>query len=207
MPILFPAEEFTKLKDMVILYECGLKIIGTRLDILMEDFKNIKKTNPIEHVKIRMKSPESTAEKLYRRGLPVTAQSARENIKDIAGIRIICPYARDIYYIAKVLRGLPDVAVAEEKDYVTTPKPTGYRSYHMILDVPVYLSDKTEIVPVETQIRTQAMDFWATLEHKARYKYEEKIPQALSDELVLCADKIAELDLKMFEIHEKIRNG
>jgi putative GTP pyrophosphokinase len=195
------------MKDLLIIYECGLKIVSTKLDIINQDFKSFKQANPIEHIKFRMKSAESTAEKLHRRGFTLTAENAREYIKDIAGIRVICSFTRDIFYMAGVLRGLPDLVVSEEKDYVTAPKPTGYRSYHMILNVPVHFSDKVETVPVEAQIRTQAMDFWASLEHKVRYKYPEQIPQELNDELVMCANKIDDLDQKMFLIHEAVRGG
>ena len=125
-------------------------------------------------------------------------------IPDIAGIRIICSYAKDIYYLVDILKSIPDTQVLIEKDYVNHPKQSGYRSYHIIMEVPVFYSEKTEVIPVEIQLRTAAMDFWATLEHKVRYKYKEHIPKHLSDELIICADKIAELDHRMFLIHDII---
>ena len=202
MAMLFPPGEFVKLKEVLIIYECALKIMSTRIDILLEDFLKFQVYNPIEHVKKRLKSPESIADKLHRQKRTVTAENARSILTDIAGIRCICYYARDIYHIAEILKRQPDIEVRSEKDYVTNPKPSGYRSYHLIIDIPVHLTNKTEILPVEVQIRTQAMDFWASLEHKVRYKYLDKMPDHLSRELVDCANKIAELDDRMYLIQE-----
>ncbi|MCL1998555.1 MAG: GTP pyrophosphokinase family protein [Turicibacter sp.] len=200
--MLFPTNEFVKLKESLVIYECALKNIEMRIDILLKDFLTFQAYNPIEHVKMRVKTPESIAEKLHRHNLSLTVENARTHIFDIAGIRCICYYAKDITYIADVLKRQPDIIVRGEKDYITNPKPSGYRSYHLILDVPVHLTNKTEILPVEIQIRTQAMDFWASLEHKVRYKYKNKMPDHLSKELILCADKIAELDRRMYLIQE-----
>lgn len=202
--IRFPDEEFRKMKDVLVLYRCALKDMGTRIDILLEDFNNIKKHNPIEHVKHRLKSFEAIAHKLYRRGYPLTASSAQQNLTDIAGLRCICSYTEDIPYIVKVLKLQSDIIVINEKDYVKNPKPSGYRSYHLILEVPVYLTDKNFRIPVEIQVRTQAMDFWASLEHKIRYKYETGIPQHLSDSLKECAEQITDLDERMYKIQELI---
>ena len=202
MALLFPAEEFAKLKEHLIVYQCALKNISTRIDILLEDFSNFQEYNPIEHVKTRLKSPESIADKLHRQNLELTAECARTKLTDIAGVRCICSYEKDIAYIADVLKRQPDIKVRSEKDYVTNPKPSGYRSYHLILDVPIYLTDKEECLPVEVQIRTQAMDFWASLEHKVKYKYKDQMPDHLSNELVDCANKIAELDARMYLIQE-----
>ena len=204
MSVRFSVEEFTKLKEMLIVYEWGQRILLTKLDIMCEDFKNFHENNPIENIKGRIKSPESIAQKLQRLNLAITADNARVHLKDIAGIRIICSYAKDIYHLIDLLRSMPDVNILDEKDYVGTPKPSGYRSYHVIMEVPVFYSGKTEYITVEVQIRTEAMNFWSTLEHKARYKYQEHIPQHLCNELVMCADKIAELDHRMYLIHEII---
>jgi len=200
--MLFPPGEFVKLKEQLILYGCALKNISMRIDILHEDFSNFQSYNPIEHIKSRLKSPESIAEKLHRQNLTMTSENAREYLTDIAGLRCICSYAKDIFYIADVLKRQPDISVRSEKDYVTKPKPSGYRSYHLILDVPIYLTDKTEHLPVEVQIRTQAMDFWASSEHKVKYKYNGHMPEHLSSELVDCAEKIADLDDRMYLIQE-----
>jgi putative GTP pyrophosphokinase len=125
-----------------------------------------------------------------------------KNLTDIVGIRCICSYARDVFFVAKVLKNQPDMKVRSEKDYVTNPKKSGYRSFHLILDVPIYLSNRIEVLPVEVQIRTQAMDFWASLEHKVRYKYKDQMPEHLVLDLMECAEKIAELDDRMFLIQD-----
>ena len=202
MAMLFPPGEFIKLKEHLIIYQCALKTINTRLDILLEDFTNFQAYNPIEHIKTRLKSPESIADKLHRQNLILTAESALKHLTDIAGIRCICYYAKDIFYIADILSNQPDIAVRSHKDYITNPKPSGYRSYHVVLDVPIHMTNSTKTLPVEIQIRTQAMDFWASLEHKVKYKYRDKMPEHLSRELVDCADKIAELDQRMYLIQE-----
>jgi len=199
---LFCQEEFGKLKEILILYRCALNNMEYRVETLLEDYTNLQAYNPIEHVKSRLKSPESIAGKLERRGRILTAASAVENLTDIAGIRCICSYAKDIKYLADVFMRQPDIRVIEEKDYVSEPKPTGYRSFHLIMEVPIYLTNSTARLPVEVQIRTQAMDFWASLEHKVRYKYNDQIPEALSRELIECANKIQELDDRMYLIQE-----
>ena len=204
MAVLFSSGEFTRLKNLLVLYDCALKSISTRMDILLEDFKHIQQNNPIEHIKSRLKSPESIAEKLHRLGLEVTAENARYCLYDIAGIRVICAYTTDIPLLANIFKRQPDLTVLIEKDYITIPKASGYRSYHIIFDVPIILSQETLRMPVEVQIRTQAMDFWASLEHKVRYKFKGNayVPKHISDELRICADKIAELDTRMHQINE-----
>ena len=204
MSVRFSEEEFARLKSLLVAYEWGQRTLLTRLDIMHEDFRTFQENNPIEHIRGRIKSPESIAQKLHKLNLDITADNAKKYIKDIAGIRIICPFARDIYYLIGILRSMPDINILEEKDYVGSPKQSGYRSYHVIMEIPVFYSGKTELITIEVQIRTEAMNFWATLEHKARYKYMEHIPNHLCDELVVCADKIAELDERMFLIHEII---
>ena len=200
--MLFSPPEFAKLKEQRVLYDCALKTITTRFDILLEDFIHFQAYNPIEHIKQRVKTPESIASKLHKQGFEITADNAREHLTDIAGIRCICSYAKDIFYIADVLKLQSDIKVRSEKDYVRNPKASGYRSYHMILDVPIYLTDKPECLPVEVQIRTQAMDFWASLEHKVKYKYKDQMPTHISNNLIDCAEKIAELDERMYLIQE-----
>ena len=204
MSVRFSDEEFARLKNLLLVYEWGQRTLLTKLNIIHEDLKNFENSSPIEYMKGRIKSPESIAQKLLKLSVDITADNAKKHLKDIAGVRIICPFARDIYYLAQLLRSMPDVYVVGEKDYVSRPKPSGYRSYHVIMEVPVFYSGKTENVTVEVQMRTEAMNFWSTLEHKARYKYKEHIPKHLCNELVMCADKIAELDNRMFLIHEII---
>ncbi|MCL2565432.1 MAG: GTP pyrophosphokinase family protein [Defluviitaleaceae bacterium] len=204
MSIRFSNEEFRALKNLLPIYQWGLKTLMTKLNILHEDLTGFQKNNAIEYIKSRIKAPESIAEKLHKLGVEVTAENAKKHLRDIAGVRIIVPFARDIYFLADIIRSMPGITVLVEKDFISSPKPSGYRSYHIIMEVPVFFSGKTENVTVEIQIRTEAMNFWATLEHKARYKYKERIPQHLSDELVVIADKISELDNRMFLIHEII---
>ena len=202
MAVLFSQDEFAKLKEHLVLYRCALINMTTRMDILLEDFSNLQDSNPIEHVKYRLKSPESIAAKLFRQNFEITAYNAKKHLTDIAGVRVICPYTKDIAYIAKVLKSQTDLKLLSEKDYISRPKPSGYRSYHLIFEVPVFLANKKERLPVEVQIRTQAMDFWATLEHKARYKYQDKMPEHLVHDLTECAGKIAELDDRMSLIQD-----
>jgi len=202
LSVLFSSEEFAKLKDHLVLYRCVLKNMEMRVDTLQEDYNNMQSYNPIEHVKTRLKTPESIAEKLHRRGFQLTAESARSHLFDVAGLRCICSYAKDISDIADVFKRQPDLEMIEEKNYITNPKPSGYRSHHLIMRVPIHLTDKTEYLPVEVQIRTQAMDFWATLEHKVRYKYDNQMPHHISRDLIDCADRIAELDDRMYLIQE-----
>jgi len=204
MPVRFPDEEFSRLKNIMLIYEWGHKILLTKLDIIYEDFKNFQSNNPIENIRSRIKAPESIAQKLYDSGVEITADNARKYVKDIAGVRIICTFAKDIAHLADILRSIPNTKILSEKDYVNNPKPSGYRGFHFVMEIPVYHSGSVVEIPVEVQIRTAAMDFWATLEHKVKYKYKEHIPKHLSDELVICADQIAALDNRMFMIHDII---
>ena len=207
MSVRFSEEEFARLKDLLFVYEWGQRTLLTKLGIIHEDHRNFHENNPIEYIKGRIKSPESIAQKLHRLGFEITAENAQKQLKDIAGVRIICTFAKDIHYLTNLLRNMPNINILDEKDYVSVPKPSGYRSYHVILEVPVFYSGRAENVAVEVQIRTEAMNFWSTLEHKARYKYRGQIPQHLCDELVVCADKMAELDQQMFLINETISPG
>lgn len=202
MPARFPETELPKLNDLLLVYEWSQQLFIAKINIIHQDLMHFRDSNPIEHIKGRIKSPESIAGKLERLGLEVTAENAKEYIKDIAGIRIICPFAGDIHGLVEIINSVPDLKVYEQKDYITNPKPSGYRSYHMIMGVPVFYSGKEEDIPVEVQIRTASMDFWASMEHKVRYKYNERVPKHLSDELVICAEKIAELDKRMSLIQE-----
>ena len=198
--VLFTPEEFTKLKKELVLFTCALKNMEMRVWTLLEEFQNLQTYNPIEHVKTRMKSPESIADKLNRRGLEITAENARTQLTDIAGIRCICSYERDIITLADIIKRQPDIKILRQRDYIQSPKPSGYRSYHLIIEVPIYLAEQTERIPVEVQIRTQAMDFWAALEHKVRYKFNDNMPDNIIKNLWDCAEQISELDKQMFEI-------
>jgi len=200
----FSLEEFEKLKKLLSVYEWGLTIVMTKLNIVHGDLRDFQDNGAIEHIKSRLKGPESIALKLHKKGVHLTAENAKKYLNDIAGIRIITPFAKDIYFLVDLLRIMPEIRIIKEKDFISNPKSSGYRSYHLIIEVPVFYSNKTEYVTVEIQIRTEAMNFWSTLEHKARYKYKDYIPNHLSDELITIADKIAELDHRMFLIHEII---
>ena len=202
MSVLFSSEEFKKLKGDLVLFRCALNNVQMRVDTLLQEFQNLQSYNPIEHVKQRVKSPERIAEKLHRRGFALTAENARTQLTDIAGIRCICSYARDISMLADIFSRQPDIKILKQRDYVNEPKPSGYRSYHIIVEVPIYLTDKTERLPVEVQIRTQAMDFWAALEHKVRYRFNDDMPETITRNLQECAEKIAQLDKQMFQIQD-----
>ncbi|MEG1142500.1 MAG: GTP pyrophosphokinase family protein [Clostridia bacterium] len=191
-------------KDLLYIYNSGLKIVKTKIEILSESYNNIEKYNPIEHIKSRIKSLESIDEKIKRKNINKDIESIKDKIEDIAGIRIICSFANDVYKVAEDIKKQPDVIFISEDDYIKNPKENGYRSYHMIIKVPVYLVDRVEQAKVEVQIRTEAMDFWASLEHKANYKFNGDVPKHLLDEFKVCSEKIDELDKRMFLIKDII---
>lgn len=191
-------------KNATLLYSCALKEMATKIEIINEEFAAGSGTNPIEHVKIRMKSASSMAAKLARRGFEPTFENAVENIDDIAGMRVICSFTPDIYKIAEIISLRSDISVIKIKDYIKNPKSNGYRSLHMILGVPVFLSNEIKQTKVELQIRTIAMDFWASLDHKIRYKFEGSAPQNINDDLFECAEIVARLDKKMYELNREI---
>ena len=204
MSVRFSDDEFIRLKQLLPIYQWAHSTMMTKLNIIRESLDIHGESNPIGHIRGRVKTPKSIASKLDRLNLELTAENVKKHLTDIAGIRIICSYAKDIYFLADLLREIPNSRLISEKDYVTNPKPSGYRSYHIIMEIPIYHFGTTEYVPIEIQLRTEAMNFWATLEHQAQYKYKEQIPKHLSDELVICADKISELDNRMYLIHEII---
>ena len=193
-------------RQMQLLYRSALKEIGTKLEILNDEFKFVHKYNPIEHIKSRLKSEESIMRKLLRKGVDVTVDNIQKYIDDIAGIRVICSFTPDIYRIVDMISSQDDIEVLKAKDYMVNPKPNGYRSYHLIVKVPIFLSDRVIPTKVEIQIRTVAMDFWASLEHKIYYKYEGNAPEYIRTELKECADMIAFLDSKMLAINEEVRS-
>jgi putative GTP pyrophosphokinase len=186
------------------LYVSATREIATKLENLNEEFKSTKDRNPIHLIKTRVKTPKSIVDKLVRRGFPPTVESARENLTDIAGIRVICSYIDDIYMIAGLLVSQDDIGLVRTTDYIKSPKANGYRSLHLIVTVPVFLSDRTELVKAEIQIRTIAMDFWASLDHELSYKLAEGKNEIVSRELKDCADVIADTDLRMQALHDII---
>ena len=193
--------EFTR---FMMSYKFAIDEAKTKIDILNQEFNYIHEYNPIEHVKSRLKSPESILKKIYRKGYDLSLSSIKENIHDIAGIRIICSFVSDIYKISEMLAKQEDIQVIMCKDYIKNPKPNGYRSLHLVVKVPVFMSDRVENVSVEIQIRTIAMDFWASLEHKIYYKYDRDVPEELMRQLKGAADAAAELDRKMENIHKQV---
>lgn len=186
------------------LYDSAIEVVKTYLNILDNEFSVKFQRNPIHNIESRLKSPQSIIGKLQKKGLPITTEAARKNLLDMAGIRVTCCYISDIYAIADLLSRRDDFVVIKKKDYIRNPKPSGYRSFHMIINVPVYLSTQKKYAPVEIQIRTIAMDFWASLEHQLKYKTSSAIPAALSEQLKNCADKIAETDMQMQQIFSEL---
>ncbi|MEE1196092.1 MAG: GTP pyrophosphokinase family protein [Lachnospiraceae bacterium] len=189
---------------LIFLYKSALKEVGTKIEILSDEFQYIHKYNPIEHVKSRIKSPESIVKKLRRDGYESTLENMVRYVNDIAGIRIICSFTSDIYRIADMIAKQSDLKILSFKDYIKKPKESGYKSYHMILTVPIFLSNQVVDTKVELQIRTVAQDFWASLEHKIYYKFEGNAPDHISQELRNCAKIVAELDEKMLSLNEEI---
>lgn len=185
-------------------YKFALDEMNTKINILKEEFNYIHDYNPIEHVTSRIKSPESIVKKVYKKNIEFNLPSIKENIKDIAGIRITCSFISDIYKLSSMIEKQKDIKVIELKDYIKKPKSNGYQSLHMIVEIPIFMSDREELINVEIQIRTIAMDFWASLEHKIFYKYNKEAPERLLAELKEAATIGAELDRKMERLHEEI---
>lgn len=184
-------------KKLMFIYSTGIKELQTKMEIIQEEYKMFHNYNLIDHINTRIKTPESIKQKMEKRNLNLNYKEMIENINDIAGIRIICPLKKDIFSIKGLIEKLPNINILTEKDYVTHPKESGYSSYHIIVEVPVTLSKNIVYVKVEIQIRTIAMDFWANLEHKMKYKPEESIDKKTSKEWISCAKVIQKLDNKM----------
>ena len=191
-------------KEVTLIYNSALKQISTKLEILNDEFQHVHRYNPIEHIKGRIKTPESIVKKLKKHGYESTINNMVRYVNDIAGIRVICSFSSDIYQIAEMISNQSDIKVISVKDYIVNPKASGYKSYHMLVTVPVYLSDRIEDAKVEIQIRTVAMDFWASLEHKIHYKFEGNAPEHIKEELVECAQMVSDLDARMLALNEEI---
>ena len=191
-------------KEVILIYNSALKQISTKLEILNDEFQHVHRYNPIEHIKSRIKTSESIVKKLKRHGYASTSQNMVQYVNDIAGIRVICSFTSDIYQIADMISNQSDIKVISVKDYIVKPKASGYKSYHMLVTVPVYLSDRIVDTKVEIQIRTVAMDFWASLEHKMNYKFEGNAPEHIKKALVECASMVSDLDAKMLSLNEEI---
>ena len=187
-------------KKIMLMYHSALKEIETKIQIISDEFQMLYSYNPIEHIKTRIKSPESIVKKLERKGYPITYPSLVNNINDVAGIRIICSFIPDIYKMVEMFDRATDINIIEKKDYIKNPKESGYSSYHLIASVPVSFANGIVDVKVEIQIRTIAMDFWASLEHKIKYKYAEELPKNVQKELKECSKMANKLDRKMSKL-------
>ena len=198
-------EDVDSWKTVIFLYNAALKEVGTKLEILNDEFQHVHKYNPIEHIKTRIKTPESIVKKLKRNGHEVSIENMVRYINDIAGVRLICSFTSDIYRLAEMIGNQSDLKVMTIKDYIKNPKESGYKSYHMLVSVPIFLSDSVVDTKVEIQIRTIAMDFWTSLEHKIYYKFEGNAPDYISRDLRECAQMVSELDDKMLSLNEAIQ--
>jgi len=197
-------EQFYGFIQLNHLYDSAIKMIETKLDIIDSEFQSTFQRNPIHSVSSRLKSPESITNKLIKKNIPITAESIISNLHDIAGVRVICHYIDDIYAVADILTSHDDITLIKKKDYIANPKGNGYRSLHLIVSVPVYLSTGKKVVPVEIQIRTIAMDFWASLEHQLHYKTDKDVSEELSAELTRCAETIHDTDMRMQAVYNRL---
>ena len=200
---------FARSREYVVLlnlYDSAVRQLKLKLEVLNNEFKVMYARNPIHHIESRLKSPASIIAKLRKKGFPLTVQAVKENLNDVAGVRVVCNYIDDVYSVAEMLLRQTDLQLIKRQDYIKTPNYNGYRSLHLDIKVPVYLSDRTEYVIAEVQIRTIAMDFWASLEHDVRYKADKaKLPEGINEEMFECADKIAEIDVKMQDMYKRIK--
>ena len=195
-----------KYKELRMMYTCAMKEVKTKLDVLNTEFSTLYQRNPIKFINTRLKSTSSIGEKLDRQGIPFSLENVETHLHDVAGIRVICSYVDDIYMLAQMLTGQDDIELIRQKDYIANPKPNGYRSLHLIVRVPVFFANQTKRVMVEVQIRTIAMDFWASLEHQLKYKRDINDEKSIVAQLKECADVIAHTDEKMLNIRKHIEN-
>ena len=203
VPLGFPVS-FMQIKEMTMLYSCAMREICTKLENLSQEFELKEARNPIQHINHRLKKTESIRNKMLQKGLPLEYEVMRDEITDIGGIRVICSYINDIYAIANMLKQQDDLLIVREKDYISNPKKNGYRSYHLIVAIPIFLSSEKQIIPVEIQMRTIAMDFWASLEHQLRYKTTASVPDSTRSRLTNIAQDIFRADVEMQQIYEDI---
>ena len=197
-------EQASEFKELMMQYRCALMEVETKLNVLNAEFTMKNNRNPFESIKSRIKTPRSILEKLQRKGYEISVKGIEENLADVAGIRVICSFPDDIYPTAKMLTDQDDIRVLEVKDYIINPKPNGYRSLHLILEVPIFLSNEKKNMKVEVQFRTIAMDFWASLEHKLKYKKNIENAEEISKELQRCAEASSQLDLRMQALRDRI---
>ena len=200
-------DRITQFNQLMMKYNSAIREVKTKLEILNDELSFKGEENPIESIQSRIKRPVSIAQKLRKMGKPITVESVFENLNDVAGMRVICPFIEDIYQVAEMLMAQDDIKVLAIKDYIQSPKPNGYRSYHIILEVPVFFSRYKQPMRVEVQIRTVAMDFWASLEHQLKYKNDSVDTAQIAQELKECADVIAQTDVKMQQLRHRIHNN
>ena len=194
-------------KELRMMYACAIKEVQTKFEVLETEFKVRYQRNPISSIQTRLKSSSSIIEKMIRKGIPFSMENLEQQIQDLAGIRVICSYVDDIYALANALTSQDDITLLEEKDYIRNPKPNGYRSLHLIVSVPVFFSQQKRQIKVEVQIRTIAMDFWASLEHQMKYKREIPDQQHIVEQLKNCAEDIARVDREMMDIRRRLEES
>ena len=194
-------------KELMAYYRCAMMEVETKFNVLNEEFSLQHDRNPISSVRSRLKSPRSIQEKLKRKGLPLTIGAIEDNLNDVAGVRVICSFPEDVWLLADAFLKQDDVTLIERKDYISNPKPSGYRSLHLIISVPIFLADEKRSMKVEVQLRTIAMNCWASLEHQLRYKKDRAFSDQMAADLALCAKLSAELDLRMDNLRRAIESG
>ena len=200
-------ETNARFQELMMMYRCAIREIQTKLEILNDEFKTKNQRNPIDSIRTRVKSPASIFDKMQRKGFEVSIQSIVNNLNDVAGVRVVCPFISDIYTIANLLTSQDDITVLKIKDYIKAPKSNGYRSYHMIVEIPVFFTEGKAPMRAEIQIRTIGMDFWASVDHQLRYKKTigaDKDIEAIEAELLKCAQTVSETDCHMEEIKDMI---
>lgn len=201
------ADYYEPFRKLMMQYECAMLEVQTKLEVLNKELSLLNSRNPFESIKCRIKSPESIVGKLRRNNLDLTIENIENNLNDIAGIRVICSFPEDIYMLVDCLLQQDDIILIAKKDYIKNPKPNGYRSLHLILDIPIFLTNEKKHMRVEVQFRTIAMDFWASLEHKMKYKKDIENAESISEELKYCADLVSQLDKRMEQIRNRIDEG
>ena len=199
------AQQYQAFSKLMAYYRCAMMEIETKLNVLNVEYSLRYDRNPISSIRTRLKTPVSIREKLTRRGIPVTVENIEQTLNDVAGVRVVCSFPEDVHTLAKALLKQDDVELIEKKDYILNPKPNGYRSLHLIVAVPIYLAHEKRKMRVEIQLRTIAMDFWASLEHQLRYKKDVKFTEEMGKELKFCADLSAELDRRMDALREQVK--
>ena len=198
-------EEDKELEGLILKYTAALKTLETQISILLQDYEHRNNYNPVEHIKSRIKSYDSATKKLISRGYELTTKNIEEHVHDMVGLRIVCSFLSDVYEIVKIIEDSDQITIRDKKDYISNPKDTGYYSYHLLVYVPVYLIDGVTLVEAEIQIRTVAMDFWASLDHKITYKFKGEIPEEIKEGMHKCAEDIHALDQKMLKLNNEMQ--